>query len=60
MYEFNWVEQENEAEIIIHTFSFFENIFEKPCLFLPPSMKEADYYLLDARLEQLLVERGDR
>lgn len=60
MYDFNWVQQENEAEIIIHTFSFFENIFEKPCLFLPPFMKEADYYLLDARLEQLLVERGDR
>lgn len=60
MYEFNWVENESEAELIVHTFSFFENIFEKPSLFLSPFMKEQDYHLLDARLEQLLVERVEK
>ncbi|NLM67697.1 MAG: hypothetical protein GX180_11090 [Enterococcus sp.] len=58
-YEFDWVEDENDAELIVYTFPFFENAFNKPALYLSPFMKEKDYDLLDARLEQFVVERAE-
>lgn len=59
IYEFNWVQEESDAEFIISTFPFFENTFNKPALYLSPFMKEKDYHLLDARLEQFVVERAE-